>query len=501
MIISSGRSLRSFLAYLLASAAVLALPGCGGGGGSSSPTIAKVTVSPAVARVMVGEQIQLGATVTDSSGNALPGPVTWTSGDAAVATVDSAGLVIAHSLGQVTISATSQGQSGAASLTTTNGYMFASVSAGGDHTCGVTLAGVAYCWGNNSSGQLGNGTLSNSAMPVLVSGALSFAMISAGKQHTCGITGSPTTFPAVGGAVHCWGDNSSGQLGNGTTINSAIPVAVSGGSPFLSTSAGSQHSCGISVAQTLYCWGDNGFGQLGNGTRTASTTPVAVRPTLPGQQVSTGTSHTCTSYETSGQFFVNAFAYCWGDNSAGQFGNGTTASSDTPVLIFTGIYPATVSAGALYTCVSSHGPSQAMCAGNNSSGQLGNGTTTNSTILLAVVDSKNQQLQFDSEISTGASHACGVIDENAYCWGDNGKGQLGNGTTTNSAIPFLVVGGIHFGSLSMGDGHSCGVVTNTPPGNPPTGGAAYCWGDNAKGQLGNSWSTTSSLPVNVAGSS
>jgi alpha-tubulin suppressor-like RCC1 family protein len=304
----------------------------------------------------------------------------------------------------------------------------------------------------------------------------------------------------VGGVVYCWGDNSSGQLGNGTTINSEVPVAVSGGNQYLSVSAGSKHSCGISAAQKLYCWGDNAFGQLGNGTTTASTTPVAVSAMFPWQQVSAGTSHTCSSYETPGQFFVNAFAYCWGDNSAGQFGNGTTLSGNTPMLIFTGIYSATVSAGARYTCISSAGPSEAMCAGNNTSGQLGNGTTTNSAVFLAVVDSKNQQLGFSSEISTGAGHACGLIFQNAYCWGDNAKGQLGNGTTINSAIPSLVVGGIHFGSLSAGDAHSCGVVTSNPPGNPPSGGAAYCWGDNAKGQLGNSWSASSSIPVNVAGS-
>ncbi|HEV8501874.1 MAG TPA: Ig-like domain-containing protein [Casimicrobiaceae bacterium] len=496
---TSGNALRSGLACLLVGTAVLALSGCGGGGGSSSRSTAMVTVSPTVANVMVDQQIQLGATVTDSAGNAQTGTVTWTSGNAAVATVNSAGLVIAHGLGQVTITATSEGHSGAAVLTATNGYVFASISAGGDHTCGVTLEGVAYCWGDNSSGQLGNGTLANSATPVPVSGALSFAMISAGKQHSCGITGSPTIYPPAAGVVYCWGDNGSGQLGNGTTINSEVPVAVSGGNQYLSVSAGSKHSCGISAAQTLYCWGDNAFGQLGNGTTIASTTPVAVSAMFPWQQVSAGTSHTC--YQKAGLIFFTNFAFCWGDNSAGQFGNGTTASSDTPVLIFTDYFYGPVSAGTLYTCVSSHGPSQAMCAGNNTFGQLGNGTTTNSSVLLSVVDNRNQPLGFSSEISAGGAHACGVIGQDAYCWGNNGKGQLGNGTTTNSAIPFLVVGGLHFGSLSAGDAHSCGVVTSNPPGNPPSGGAAYCWGDNAKGQLGNSWSTSSSIPVNVAGSS
>lgn len=143
-----------------------------------------VTVTPAMANVMVGQQIQMRATTADAMGNVLTGrAVTWASSNTAVATVSSTGLVMALALGQATITAASEGQSGTAALTTTTGLPFATVSAGSRHTCGLTPSGAAYCWGDNSSGQLGNGTTTNSATPVPVSGALSFATVSAGGNH------------------------------------------------------------------------------------------------------------------------------------------------------------------------------------------------------------------------------------------------------------------------------------------------------------------------------
>ena len=146
------------------------LASCGGGGGSGAPSVVAVTVTPAMASVMVGQQIQLAATTTDSAGNMLTEPVTWSSNNAAVATVNSAGLVMALTLGQATITVISAGLGATAAITTTTGIGFASVTAGSSHTCGLTPAGVAYCWGNNSSGQLGNGTTTNSTTPVPVSG-------------------------------------------------------------------------------------------------------------------------------------------------------------------------------------------------------------------------------------------------------------------------------------------------------------------------------------------
>src|SRR5437016_41827 len=143
---------------------------------------------------------------------------------------------------------------------------FARVSAGGVHTCGVTSGGAGYCWGSNSVGQLGDGTTTNRSSPVPVGGGVSFAAVgAAGGAHTCGVT--------AGGVAYCWGCNSNGQLGDGTTTDRSTPVLVAGGVSFAAVSAGSYHTCGLTAAGAVYCWGVNITGQLGAGTTTTRLTP------------------------------------------------------------------------------------------------------------------------------------------------------------------------------------------------------------------------------------
>lgn len=503
-IVNTLRGVRlSICSPLVCSLFMLSLAGCGGGGSSGPPQVAAVTLTAAASMVMVGQQIQLSATTTDAMGNVLSGrAVTWTSNNTALATVDATGLVKALALGQVAITATSEGQSGTANVTTTVGLLFASVSAGANHTCGVTPDGVGYCWGDNSSGQLGNGTLTNSATPVPVSGALSFQSISAGGRHTCGVTSYPTNISLAGGAVYCWGDNSSGQLGNGTLTNSATPVVVLGGGTFRFVSAGSQHTCDVSTGAALYCWGDNTFGQLGNGTRTSATMPVAVSGG-PTNLVSAGSSHTCGADIMFGHAIGGSAVYCWGDNSAGQLGNGTMTSSNVPVLVTSlGIPSSSVTAGTLFSCTRYHFSSNARCWGINTDGQLGNGTANSSSLPVAVVlPTSATAPAFDSgSISAGAKHACSGTSEHTtlYCWGNNSSGQLGDGTTTNHATPTVVAGDLAFYSVSSGGRHTCGVTAGIFNQFDFVSGAVYCWGDNSSGQLGNSWTTSSSVPVNVA---
>jgi len=150
-----------------------------------------------------------------------------------------------------------------------------------EHTCGMTLGGEAYCWGGNSSGQLGNGSTTDASTPVLVAGDLTFAMLTAGGGYSCGVTAS--------GAAYCWGDNGTGQLGNGSTTDSSTPLAVTGSLSFASVAAApaegglgvasddsAAHTCGITKAGVVYCWGWNVLGQLGNGTLTGSSTPIRI---------------------------------------------------------------------------------------------------------------------------------------------------------------------------------------------------------------------------------
>jgi alpha-tubulin suppressor-like RCC1 family protein len=137
----------------------------------------------------------------------------------------------------------------------------------------VTTTNDAYCWGSNASGQLGNGTITNSTVPVAVGGGIAFAALSVGGEHACGVAFTGLTFT---GAAYCWGSNVNGQLGDGTTTNRSTPAAVTGGLSFAMVSAGGQHSCGSTIGRFAYCWGGNGSGQLGSGTTAMSTVPVRV---------------------------------------------------------------------------------------------------------------------------------------------------------------------------------------------------------------------------------
>ena len=373
--------------------------------------------------------------------------------------------------------------------TTASTLVFAQVSAGSVHTCGVTSDNRLFCWGDNSGGQLGDGTMTNRFAPVPVSGALRFRQVSAGYRSTCAVT--------TDNRAYCWGENERGQLGDGTLDPHLTPTAVTGGRLFRTVQITWDDTCGVTASgDRAFCWGDNGAGQLGIGNNTGpevlvtsdgsrfplSTKPVAVAGGLTFRHVSPGFGHAC-GVTTDDRVF------CWGSNRYGQVGDGTAGwFRFKPKLIAGNRQYRQVDAGADWTCAVTTG-NRAFCWGQGQFGVLGNGTQSSSRYPKPV----SGGLSFQRVSAGSGFHTCGETTTNrAYCWGSNGIGQLGDGTRTDRLTPVAVVGGLSFSQVSAGATHSCG---HTPQGR------AYCWGANLDGQLGTGSTdiVVSPKPVPVAG--
>ncbi len=210
---------------------------------------------------------------------------------------------------------------------------FTTIAAGQDHTCALTAAGAAYCWGNNQAGELGDATTVNRTTPTLVGGGFTFSSIGAGRRHTCALT--------TGGQAFCWGINDSGQVGDGTTSNRSRPTPVVGGMTFTMIALGYGHTCGLDATGQAFCWGSNANGGLGDGTREFRVAPTPVQGELTFLSLAVGGGHTCGL--TTGRQ-----AYCWGVNTFGQIGDGTTTSRLLPALV-----PKPGSSGAVVSMASS----------------------------------------------------------------------------------------------------------------------------------------------------
>jgi len=350
---------------------------------------------------------------------------------------------------------------------------FRQVSAGGQgHTCGVTTENVAYCWGVNLYGQVGDGTTTATASrlrPVPVQGGLRFRHVSAGDTHTCGVT--------TDDRAYCWGHNGSGQLGDGTIINSSTPVAVAGSRRFRLISAGDSYTCGLGyLDRRAYCWGSNLYGQLGDGGTAERRTPVAVLGGRAFRSLAASGFHTCAVTTTFA-------AYCWGYNRYGQLGDGTEVSQRSrPSLVAGGRQFVQVDAGRYHTCAVTPGE-RAFCWGYGRNGAIGDGKTFLRFTPRAVAGGLSI-----TRVTAGNGHTCGETTGNrAYCWGYNLGGQLGDNSTTNRSTPVAVAGGLTFSQVSAGL-HTCGVTTAAK---------AYCWGENSWGQLGDGTTTDRTRPVAV----
>jgi alpha-tubulin suppressor-like RCC1 family protein len=339
----------------------------------------------------------------------------------------------------------------------------------------AAAANGAVAWGDNSAGQLGNGTVTASGIPVGVGNLSGVKALAAGDRFTLALR--------TNGTVEAWGDNTHGQLGDGTTASADVPVPVKGLTGVTAVAAGGAHALALLSNGTVVAWGDNIDGQLGDGTTTSSDIPVPVKGLTGVTAVSAGSLHSLA-------LLSGGRVEAWGSNGDGQLGNGTTTNSSTPVTVsgLTGV--SAVSAGGVFsTALLKGGTVQAW--GDGTDGELGNGQTAASDVPVAVTG-----LTGVTHISDGNAHTLALLSNGTVMsWGDNTFGQLGNPGTPlgppNSDVPVPVQG------LS-------GTVTAVSAGGQSSlallkAGSVAAWGDNALGQLGNGSASESTTPVTVTG--
>lgn len=305
------------------------------------------------------------------------------------------------------------------------GTSVTSVSAGNLHTCAIKSDGTVWCWGSNGNGRLGNGGTTNRTSPVRVTGLPTTAMeVSAGYSHTCARTSDRKLW--------CWGSDFFGQLGNGVSGSGhdrSTPLQVTSlGSTVLGVSAGGNFTCAVKTNGSLYCWGRDIEGQLGNGRQGPFlhySTPQLVSGISSVAGVSAGDLHTCARKTDNS-------VWCWGYNGFGEVGNGTRTNQTVPAQVTTNA--SNVSAGGYHTCART-GTSTALCWGRNSNKQIGDGSSTDRLVPVKVTSLGSSV----GSVSAGGFSTCARRTNNSLaCWGDNTSGQLGNGTTNVQSCPVAV---------------------------------------------------------------
>ncbi len=359
---------------------------------------------------------------------------------------------------------------------------YVSVSVAGEHSCALIDDGSVQCWGVNEDGELGDGTLVSRSVPTPVVGLTGPAIaVAAAQEHNCALI--------EGGGIQCWGRNGDGELGDGTTDDSTTAVSVIGlAGPATAVSATGNTTCALITGGTMQCWGDNDFGEMGTGNTENSLTPVFVidsedDPISGVTEIATGQNHTCALIE-------GGTVQCWGLNFSGRLGDGTTTNRNNPVTVV-GLSGAAIAVAASngHTCALITGGT-VQCWGRNSDGQLGDGTKTNRASPVTVVDSEDDPLTGVAAISASPQYTCALMEGGSIqCWGDNGIGQLGTGTTDDSTTPVPVTG-LGGTALSVDGGFvsTCAFLE---------GGSIQCWGDNFDGTLGTGTTDNSLVPVDV----
>jgi alpha-tubulin suppressor-like RCC1 family protein len=361
----------------------------------------------------------------------------------------------------------------------------ATVALGNDHTCAIRGTGTVWCWGYNGWGQLGDGSTNarlalgqvrgiTNAVEVAASGGSSFARL-------------------VDGTVVGWGLHyGAGELGDGSMVAQRTePVAVVGLRDIVDLSGGWAHACAVGADGRVWCWGYNAYGQLGDGSTANRVAPGLVAGISDAVEVSAGYLHTCARLRSGA-------VSCWGYNVHGMLGDGTTATRLTPVAV-SGISTAVeVTCGTAHSCARLADGSM-RCWGYNAYGQLGDGTTVTRPvpgvvpgITNAVEIATGDDVWRASGAGAAADRTCArLADGTVRCWGYNGYGGVGDGTTTNRLVPTAVFGLTDAIELAEGGRyHTCARRADR---------TLLCWGYNGNGQLGDGTTSSRAAPGLVAG--
>ena len=350
--------------------------------------------------------------------------------------------------------------------------------AGGEyHSLAVGDDGTIWAWGNNSYGQLGNGTTTSTPTPVHVTGLSDGVAVAAGAVSSAALTRSGTVFT--------WGDNTYGQLGDGTTVASSAPVQVPGLTGVSSVAAGNYHVLAVKTDGTVEAWGSNAAGQLGDGTTTSRTRPVAVQGLTGVVQVAAGGLPGWAGQSVA--LRNDGTVWTWGYGKSGQLGLGSTTSNPTPTQVpgLTGVVQIAAGGDDTYA-LKSDGTEWAW--GDNSYGQLG-------TTAAKHTQSSPIQVRISgvTAIGAGGTHALAVkTDGSVWAWGNNNTGQLGDGGACGKICTTPVASSGLTGAVAVTGGyvHSLAVLGD---------GSLRAWGRNAEGELGDGTTTVRPTPVTVEG--
>lgn len=351
------------------------------------------------------------------------------------------------------------------------GVQVGTISAGARHACAIDIDGRLWCWGDNSSAQLGVGPgVMGADAPRFVDAATDWQRIEAGGSHTCAIK--------TDGSLYCWGQNARGQLGIGDTVIRNVPTNVAGS--WSEVSAGVSHTCALRTAATVACWGGNTQGEAGAGAGTDHLAPNAIDGSSPGWTIVTAGDGFSCGVRTGG-------VYCWGQNADGQLGNGAADATahPTPTGLMGSALPAFAHVAASYrhACART-AMDEVYCWGAGSDGQLGGGLTASSSVAAPA-----SMLSGFTNVAAGYWQSAAVHGGELYTWGGNTSGELGDPASTGRSTPDVVVDPAGtWTEVTAGDGFSCGVMDD---------GSVWCWGSDAMGRLGNGADGDSPAPVRV----